>query len=167
MRNWFAVHTHPQGEIKAAHHLERQGFEVYLPRYMKKRSHARRIDWVPSPLFPRYLFVGMDLGKERWLAVSSTVGVSHLVCFGTRPIPVPSEIIEMLRGNEDHKGIFSFRQKAPFTLGDKVEIMSGAFSEAVGIFENLDAQGRVTLLLNIMGRQTKVKTSLECVSAVA
>ena len=34
---------------------------TYLPRYLKRRRHARRVDIVAAPLFPRYLFVAIDM----------------------------------------------------------------------------------------------------------
>ena len=59
---WFVAHTHPHAEGKASAHLARQGFETYLPRYLKRRRHARKIETVAAPFFPRYVFVFVDLG---------------------------------------------------------------------------------------------------------
>ena len=56
----------------------RQGFTTYLPRYLKRRQHARRIDIVPAPLFPRYFFVAIDITVQRWRSVYSTIGVTQL-----------------------------------------------------------------------------------------
>ena len=42
---WYVVQTQVNGELKAAQNLVRQGFEVYLPRYLKRRRHARKIDF--------------------------------------------------------------------------------------------------------------------------
>jgi transcriptional antiterminator RfaH len=72
--SWYVVHTHPHAEAKAAAHLERQGYSTYLPRYLKCRRHARRIEIVPAPLFPRYLFVTIDRLRQRWRSIQSTVG---------------------------------------------------------------------------------------------
>ena len=58
---WYVAQTHPRAEMKASQHLGRQGFEVYLPRYLKKRRHARRTDTIAAPLYPGYLFVAIDL----------------------------------------------------------------------------------------------------------
>jgi transcriptional antiterminator RfaH len=167
LNNWYAVYTHAKGEAKAAFHLGRQGFEVYLPRYLKMRRHARRVDSTLFPLFPRYLFVGMDVEKIGWQPIQSTVGVSHLICFGGVPMPVPVEILNALRASEDESGLIDLRGNRIFKRGDKVEILDGAFSELTGLIEGLDDQGRVTLLLDLMGRQTKVKTSLENIAAAA
>ena len=50
---WYVVHTHPRAEAKALLNLDRQGFSCYLPRYLKRRRHARRLDTVAA-VFPRY-----------------------------------------------------------------------------------------------------------------
>ena len=92
MIEWLVAQTGPQAEAQADRHLRRQGFSVYLPRYLRLRRHARRQEWVPRPLFPRYLFVGIDPARSRWRSIRSTFGISHLVCAGDRPLPVPSEI---------------------------------------------------------------------------
>src|SRR5205823_4940511 len=57
---WYAVYTQPHAEPKALEHILRQGYSAYLPRYRTKVSHARRRQIVLRPLFPRYLFAGID-----------------------------------------------------------------------------------------------------------
>ena len=53
MQRWFVVRTHPQGEFKALGHILRQGFDAYLPRYLKRRRHANLIT---SPFRAQLLF---------------------------------------------------------------------------------------------------------------
>jgi transcriptional antiterminator RfaH len=38
---WYVAQTQPNAEAKAVAHLNRQGFGTYLPRYLKRRRHAR------------------------------------------------------------------------------------------------------------------------------
>lgn len=66
---WYVVQTQINAEAKAAEHLALQGFSLYLPRYLKRRSHARKVDTVARPLFPRYLFVAMDVAVQRWRSI--------------------------------------------------------------------------------------------------
>ena len=94
---WYVVQTHAHAETKAIAHLARQGFKAYLPRYLKRRRHARRIETVSAPLFPRYLFVTIDMVCQRWRAIRSTIGVARLVCNGDDPVPVADNIIETLK----------------------------------------------------------------------
>ena len=70
MKHWHVVNTRARKEQDALINLCRQGFEAYLPKYRKRRSHARRVEWVPSPLFPRYLFVCLDLEIDQWRVTS-------------------------------------------------------------------------------------------------
>ena len=44
MNRWYVAQTHRRDEEKAAWHLRRQEFSVYLPRYLTRRRHARRVD---------------------------------------------------------------------------------------------------------------------------
>lgn len=167
MMRWYVVHTQPQAEARAAWHLDNQGFAVYLPRYAKRRRHARRIDWVPTPLFPRYLFVGMDLAVARWRAIRSTVGVADLICHGDRPTPVPDGIVETIRAREDDGGVVKLPAAPLFDKGEPVCITEGALRGLTGLFESTTDEERVIVLLDLLGRQVRVRVPLETVQAVA
>jgi Transcription termination factor nusG len=87
---WFLVHTQPKSERKAELHLGAQGFRTHVPQIQKTIRHARQLRTVQAPLFPRYLFLILDLGRDRWRSVYSTIGVSSLFTCEDRPVPVPS-----------------------------------------------------------------------------
>jgi transcriptional antiterminator RfaH len=167
MMRWYVGHTQPQAETKASWHLRNQDFAVYLPRYLKRRRHARRIDWVPTPLFPRYLFIGMDLAVARWRAIRSTVGIAGLVCHGDRPTPVPEGIVEAIQAREDDKGVVALPAAPLFDKGDRVHITEGALRGLNGLFEGATDEERVIILLDLLGRQVRVRVPLETVQAVA
>jgi transcriptional antiterminator RfaH len=160
---WYAVQTHPHAESKAAAHLLRQGFEVYLPRYLKQRRHARKVDMVAAPLFPRYLFVAIDLLAQRWRAVNSTFGVTQLVCQGDLPALVPGAVIAGLRQREDERGFFGFRPA--FAPGDKIRVVGGAFSDCLGLVEGMGDNERVAILLELLGRKVRVFTNQGAIEA--
>jgi transcriptional antiterminator RfaH len=165
MNQWFVAYTHARAEGTALRHLRQQGFGAYLPQYLKRRRHARRVDWVPWPLFPRYVFVAMDLDKSRWRAVRSTIGVSDLVCQGDRPAPVPPEIVAEIRAREDDRGLVRIDPRTRFKKGDPVQIEAGPFSNVVGLFESVTDQERVIVLLNLLGRQVRASLPPEAVCA--
>jgi transcriptional antiterminator RfaH len=165
MRRWYVAKTRPNGEQKAIFHLERQGFDVYLPRYMRRISHARKITWQPRPLFPTYIFVTMGGPEQRWRAINSTVGVAHLICGEQGPVPVPDGIVTALQDEEDDRGLVMTGRKVAFEKGAKVQIMSGAFADHIGRFERSTDDERVMILLELMGRQVKAKVNLDAISA--
>jgi transcription antitermination factor NusG len=72
---WFLVHTQPKSERKAELHLGAQGFRTHVPQIQKTIRHARQLRTVQAPLFPRYLFLILDLGRDRWRSVYSNRGL--------------------------------------------------------------------------------------------
>lgn len=153
---WYVAHTQPHAEVRAVLNLERQGFEAYLPRYLKRRRHARKVDVVPVPVFPRYLFVSIDVARQRWLSIRSTVGISRLVCQGDAPLAVPGGIVETLRSRHDENGFVRLLSPPGLRVGDKVRVIGGAFEEAMGLFEQVTDEQRVTILLDLLGRKVRV-----------
>ncbi len=153
---WYVVQTHPHSEKKASWHLGRQGFETYLPRYLKQRRHARRIESVAAPLFPRYLFVAVELATQRWLSIDLTIGVTRLVRHGDRPAAVPVSVLETLRCREDVNGLVQLERRPRFLPGDKVNIIGGAFQDCCGLYEGMASHERVAILLELLGRKVRV-----------
>jgi transcriptional antiterminator RfaH len=162
---WFVAHTHPHAEAKATTHLNRQGFEAYFPRYLKRRRHARRIETVAAPLFPRYLFVAVDLTAQRWRSIYSTVGVTRLVCNGDDPVAVPDGVVDGLKSRHDADGFIKLDYQPPFRAGDKIRVLDGAFTSCLGLFEGMAERERVAILLDLLGRKVRVVLDADLVAA--
>jgi transcriptional antiterminator RfaH len=162
---WYVVQTQVNAEPKAARNLVRQGFEIYLPRYLKRRSHARKIEKIAAPLFPRYLFVRVDMATQRWRSIQSTFGVSRLVCNGPDPAPVSQQIVNSLKAREDESGYVRLDQRTKFALGEKVRILAGAFAENLGLFDGQADRDRIAILLDLLGRKVRVSIEADLVAA--
>ena len=163
MINWYAVYTQPHAEPKALEHLLRQGYAAYLPRYRTKVSHARRRQIVLRPLFPRYLFAGVDRATMPWRPILSTIGVSDIVRTGDEPTPVPTEIIKEIRERE-HAGAFDRLDSRPaLKLGELVRVTAGAFEDMVGRLVELRDQERIVVLLELLGRAVRAQLRAEVV----
>ena len=164
-RRWYVAQTHVHAESKATFHLRRQGFQVYLPRYTKRRRHARRVDTVAAPLFPRYLFVSVDMATQRWHSIRSTIGITRLVTNGEVPAMVPEAIIEGLRRREDANGLVQLERRPRFASGDKIRVIEGAFCDTLGLFEGIRDQERVAILLDLLGRKVRVVLDMDIIDA--
>jgi transcriptional antiterminator RfaH len=162
---WYVVQTQINAEAKAARNLLRQGFEVYLPRYLKRRSHARKIEKVAAPLFPRYMFVSIDIAAQRWRSVHSTYGVSHLVLNGSDPAPVAGAIIDQLKAREDANGFVKLDQRPKFAIGERVRVSAGVFAENIGLFDGMADRDRVAILLDLLGRKVRVSIEADMIAA--
>ena len=125
-----------------------------MPQFEKTTRHARKLRTAKAPLFPGYLFVVLDLQRDRWLSVRSTVGVSDL--YGNRdgtPVAVPHGIVETLIDRCDGDLV---RLDGSLAEGQSVRILSGPFADMVGNLKRLNAAGRVQVLLEIMGATVPV-----------
>jgi transcriptional antiterminator RfaH len=152
---WYVVQTHAHSEAKAAGHLTRQGFGAYLPRYLKRRRHARRVETVAAPLFPSYLFVAVDMMCQRWRVIHSTIGVTRLVCNGNEPASVPDVVVDALKRRENDEGFVQLERRR-FEPGTLVQITDGAFASCLGLFEGMRDDERATVLLDLLGRKVRV-----------
>lgn len=161
---WYLVHTRPNSERKAELNLQAQGFATFLPQIEKTIRHARCLKTVRRPLFPRYLFVRLDLGQDRWLSVNSTVGVSRLFTQQGRPVAVPFGIVETLLAHSD-AGLT--RLDRLLVEGQRVRILSGALADFTATVVRLDARRRVGVLLEIMGAVVPVSIDRRALAPAA
>ncbi len=164
-QRWYVVQSQPNAEAKAVVHLNRQGFATYLPRYLKRRRHARRIEIVPASLFPRYLFVAVDLSAQRWRSIFSTVGVSRLISNGELPAPIADSVIAALKAREDDNGFVRLDQRPRFCPGEKIRVLDGAFADCLGLYEGMKDSDRVAILLDMLGRKVRVTVDIGAVVA--
>ena len=165
MSAWYIVQTRPRDETRAQRHLVRQGFEVYLPRFAKKRRHARRTETVAAPLFPGYLFTRLDMERDRWRSINGTIGVNRLVCHGDRPAPVPDGVVDGLRAREDERGMLPLASLLVLERGARVRIVDGALSDRIGIYERMTDSERIVILLDFLGRAVRIELPMDAIDA--
>lgn len=163
---WFVVNTQPHCERRAQAHLDNQAFGTFLPRRVKTVRHARRLVTGVAALFPQYLFVSLDLRRHQWRAINGTIGVKGLLMQGERPNLVPHGIVEQLIAATDAEGIFHHGSRG-LKVGGSVRLMAGPFAEQLAVLQSLDDQGRVRVLLNLLGRTVTVSTNSACVLPMA
>lgn len=164
-KRWYVVQTQVNGEVKAAQNLQRQGYEIYLPRYLKRRRHARREDFTPKPLFPRYIFVAIDMATQRWRSIQSTFGVARLVCNGDDPAPMTTDVLSLLKAREDLNGFIRMDRRSQFSRGENVRVLSGPFSDNLGLFDGMADRDRVAILLDLLGRKVRVSIDADMIAA--
>ncbi|KEO58238.1 transcription termination/antitermination protein NusG [Thioclava indica] len=152
--HWYVAQLKANSGAIARRNLERQGFDVFLPLIAMTKQRSRRFVTVKAPLFPGYIFVHDVSKSARLAAVNSTQGISRLVSFGNAPVTVPSHMLASLFARCDENGVLI--EGSRFSVGETVSLTTGPFAEFVGRIESIDADQRIWLLLEFMGRQTRV-----------
>jgi transcriptional antiterminator RfaH len=140
---WTVAQTESQRERVAADHLERGGFEVYLPRIKNRRKKI-------EPLFPCYLFVRVI---DRWHVINRTIGILRVLTCCDHPARVTDEIINELRARENPHGFVRLPKPKP---GKHVRILRGSFADHVGVYEGASGKDRERVLLALLGRMVVV-----------
>ena len=156
---WWLIKTKTRQDDKAELNLNKQNYITYRPQTKRLRKYRGKIKKRIESLFPGYIFIQLDLTTDDWSPIRSTLGVSHIVCFGKKPAKVPNELIENIRKKQDllaEKSIDLDRYKK----GDKVTVdQEGAFKGLEGIFLNYDGEQRAIILLSILQRESVLALS--------
>lgn len=136
--SWYVCCTHSNAERLAKHHLERQGFEVYLPMMHGPKVKGQE---TVKPFLQGYLFVSVNLDKPGWRAIHSTIGISRLLCVGDRPKAAPTALVQAIMDREVF-GLIKLpprvKAKAPardFKKGDAVKVEVETTDRITGITE--------------------------------
>jgi transcription antitermination factor NusG len=161
---WFVAHVHANRENSAQFNLDRLGFRSFAPRVRRTVRHARKSRDVLAPLFPGYIFLILDLSRDRWRAVNSTFGVASLIMGAEQPLPVPRGVVEALAISEN-SGLVGLDND--LEIGQKVRILSGPFAEALCRLVHLDDRGRVRVLLELMGTEVTARLDRSYVAPAA
>ena len=158
---WYAIRTKPNREKEVEKRLRDLGLEVFLPWLRTRRRRHGRAQWALVPLFPGYLFSRLDLvfsGKT----ARYVPGVRDFLKFGSHVAEVADEIIVQLR--ERCPGGVAQIDQHRFYPGQVVRIQEGPFAGVEAIFHvSLKASERVAVLLEILGRETKIELPVHAI----
>jgi transcription antitermination factor NusG len=161
---WFVARAHTNRENSAQFNLDRLGFRSFAPRIKRTVRHARKSRDVLAPLFPGYIFLILDLSRDRWRAVNSTFGIISLITGVEQPLPVPYGVVEALQLTASSGPI---RLDDDLEIGQKVRILSGPFADALCRLVHLDDKGRVRVLLELMGTEVIAQLDRSSVAPAA
>jgi transcriptional antiterminator RfaH len=168
---WFVVVCNPKCERRAQLGLRRAGYQTYLPQTKRWVVHARKKVERESPLFPRYLFIGLKSGQD-FFRMRGVDGVEGLVRdgYGTPariPAPEPRDgqetpVHPLARLLErELAGEFDFTRlpdpSPQYQPGEVVRLTVGAFTDLQAQVVSMLSKGRVEVLLDFMGRGTRVQ----------
>jgi transcriptional antiterminator RfaH len=158
-KTWIVARTKPCREVWAAENIQRQGHEFYLPRIFVPATHlcgqARS-----ECLFKSYIFVL----TEQWRFLLSTFGVSGVIMGGngSGPAILPQSEIDRMKLLEDGTGFVILPKFKP---GQDLRVTDGPFKNEKAIYQGMGPKEREEVLINFLGRKTKVLIAKEFLEA--
>lgn len=164
--NWFVIHTKPRQENRALQNLTLQGFPCFLPTVPVEKIRQGELSVVIEPLFPRYLFIQLDLGESSrsWAPIRSTKGVSCLVAFGNEPAKVDARLIELLLNRQ--QAAASEPQRL-FNQGERVLVTEGPFAGVEAVYNMADGEQRAIVLIELLNKKVPLKVAPAGIKKIA
>jgi transcriptional antiterminator RfaH len=156
-KEWFILQYKSNSHLIAAKNLNRQGFETFLPLHDATSERLSRFINTSKPLFPGYIFIKFDREKSEWHKINNTYGVSRLITFNSILKSIPTNFVSSLMERYDLSG-----KLIPINTlekGDHITVLKGPFANFVATVEKYEADQRICILIDLMGRKTKIQTT--------
>jgi transcriptional antiterminator NusG len=168
-KRWYILKVQSNRENSICDALRRQvairGLEGYFGDVLvptedvaEFKNGKRRV--VKRKLYPGYIVVNMSLTDETWFVVRETPGIGDFTGAAGKPAPMLDEEIQPILKlmYPDDEAVEVVKTAIPFKPSDRVRIKEGTFENFEGEVESIDeANGRVTVIINIFGRSTPVE----------
>lgn len=163
---WFVARLKPNGFVTAKLNLQKQGYRTFMPMRETEVRHARKVKAVMRPFFPGYIFVSFDPEIAQWRVINSTYGVSGLIMRGVNSPQMASlDLMEPLLARcGECDLVLPSEILAP---GDVVKVINGPFKDIIATIESLSNSDRIAVLLDLMGRATRVEIARQNLEVVA
>ncbi|MDA7738855.1 transcriptional activator RfaH [Amylibacter sp.] len=160
-KEWFILQFKPNSHHQAIKNLSQQGFETFLPFCDTTSRRASRFINASQPLFPGYMFVTFDRAESKWHKINNTYGVSRLITFNSILKSIPNTFVDDLKKRCDLSGKLLPLKK--FKKGTQVKILKGPFSNFIATVEKYETDQRIWILMDLMGRKSKIQTQLDTI----
>lgn len=162
--NWYLLQTKPNAHVTACENLRRQGFNVFLPLIAKTTKKNSKFLNIKTPLFPGYVFIGTSIDPIPWTSINGTRGISKAVTLDGIYRSINSRIIESLKDRCDEYGVI--RQMNDIVAADRIKIERGPFAEFICTVDDIQADRRAWVLIDLLQQQIRAEVSLDDVSKV-
>ena len=162
LTRWYLAFSKPKQEAVAKAQLLQQGFEAYLPLF-KKLAKSQGTAAAPStvvyePMFARYVFFKPGRAGQSISTVRHTRGVANLVSFGFVLATVGDEVVDAIKALEQERDAAPVADISPFQPGTRVRLREKGLQALEGLVVSVSSK-RVTLLLDILGRQKELSVA--------
>lgn len=138
--------------------LDKYFGDIIVPTEMVTEFKGGKKKIVKRKLYPGYLVVHMEINEDTWFLVRETPGIGDFTGTAGKPAPMRPQDVAKIVQKAEEKTTEQPKLKIDFQPGDRVKINEGTFENFEGDVDGIDeANGRVTVMINIFGRSTPVE----------
>lgn len=156
------------------HEMKRLNLESFVTQVvipMEKVIQMRNGKKVQKerPYYPGYLMVEANLVGEVPHIIKNIPGVISFLSLtkGGDPVPMRQSEVNRMLGKMDELSEFAADVEIPFTVGESVKVVDGAFSGFNGVIEKiLEDKKKVEVSVVIFGRKTPMELSFTQIEKV-
>jgi transcriptional antiterminator RfaH len=105
------------------------------------------------------MFIKFDRANTNWHKINNTYGVSRLITFNSIIKSIPSMFVDNLIKLYNLSDESLPMQK--LKKGDQVKVLKGPFANFIATVETYDRDQRIYILMNLMGRKTKIQAAVK------
>lgn len=177
-RSWYVLRVQPNRERPIASQLQERGFTTYVPLEPKTISYAVRT-WfgisqrkrvAAAPIFPGYLFLRFGFDVDSYV-IDACSGIHGFLTVDNVARALTDADMEMIENIEAELRLRADirSKKHRFKPGQRVRIELGALANLIATvarIERASADERITLLVNLLGRDTEATLPVDHITAL-
>ena len=156
VKYWYAIYVRSRHEKKVHQLLLEKGVESSLPLIKTTKKWSDRKKKVEIPLFRGYVFVRIDVGRDK-LHILKTDGVVKFIGIHNKPSRIPDEEIHWIHMMIEKSPEVQIEKEIP--VGQKVRIMAGLFKGIEGVVLRSGNQSRLVVVIEGIMHAVSVKIS--------
>ena len=156
VKYWYAVYVRSRQEKKVHHLLLEKGIKSSLPLIKTTRKWSDRKKKVEIPLFRGYVFVKIDVGRDK-LSILQTNGVVKFIGIHNKPSRIPDEEIHWVHIMAEKSDTVQNEKEIP--VGQKVRVSAGPFKGIEGMVMRSGNRSRLVVLMETIMHAVSIEIS--------
>lgn len=162
---WYIIHTYSGYESKVKLSIEQivknrgLGHLIFDVMVLTEKGFVTNSKGeqkeVETKLMPTYVLIHMIMNDESWHIVRNVTGVTGFVGPGSRPVPLTEAELQKLKIN-------TAATESAFKVGDKIDVVSGAFAGYSGALQEISEDGKqLTVLVSTERRDISIMIDVQ------
>jgi len=160
---WYAIYVCSRHEKTVYQSLIEKDVECSLPLIKKFRRWSDRKKRIEVPLFRGYVFVRINLGKDKFTVLETDSVVKYI---GIRGVPSPIRDEQMYWLNTMANQFDTVQHETEIPIGEKVKVVTGPCKGMEGVVVTRKNQERLVVMIEAIMQAVSIEIHPEYLERV-